>query len=96
MQLDASVTSSRWVPLLEYAVATGVSMSTLRRQIKNGRIPFRVDLGRYYLELPATPGASAERELARAHEEIAELKTLIAYYEEILAKGAPGPRAGHS
>ena len=101
--------NTRWVPILEYAVEKGVSISTLRRQIKSGRIRFRSDEGRYLVLDDGTPpllgaggrkhasataavgGASAEsvdqlkRELGRAREEIAELKTLIAVYEESLA-----------
>ncbi|MEK7691884.1 MAG: hypothetical protein AAB425_12795 [Bdellovibrionota bacterium] len=107
----------RWVPILEYAVEKGVSISTLRRQIKSGRIRYRSDEGRYLVLDDGTPpqlgaggrkhgaaslssaslaGPTAEsveqlkRELARAREEVAELKTLIAVYEESLAP-SPSP-----
>ncbi|MGK5087815.1 hypothetical protein WDW86_09670 [Bdellovibrionota bacterium FG-2] len=87
-----------WLPLMDYAIKTGVSLSTLRRQIKANKIPFRLDEGRYMIfsdgletapvpSRPVEPEASLEiiklrHELNSAHEEIAELKTLIAFYEE--------------
>lgn len=93
-----------WLPLLEYSVQTGVSMSTLRRHIKSQRIRFKIDDGKYWVPLDssaASPAAPSEQkfmppasdvrlqaDLRRAREEIAELKTLIAYYEESL--GARG------
>ena len=76
-----------WIPLIEYALKKGVSLSTLRRHIKAGKIPFKVEDGRYLLfddsndsNTPAL--ANIQEELMAAHEEIAELKTLIALYEE--------------
>ncbi len=87
-----------WLPLMDYAVKSGVSLSTLRRQIKSNKIPFRLEEGRYMIfsdgletapvpSRPMEPEAGMEittlrRELKNAHEEIAELKTLIAFYEE--------------
>ena len=98
-----------WRPLVEYSLATGISLSTLRRYIKAGKVEFRVDHGRYLLfdggaakPAAAAPAPAArtaptsarpamrtptdyqrlELELQRAREEIAELKTLIAFYEE--------------
>ena len=89
-------TSVSWVPLMEYAIENDVSLSTLRRHIKAGKIPYKVEEGRYMLPAGgATPAtfstsetelrarvAELTRALVCAHEEIAELKTLIAYYEE--------------
>jgi len=102
-----------WIPLMDYAMKSGVSLSTLRRYIKANKIPFRIENGRYLLLLEdgatanttptakpvqpnplsapnaATMTASTrdevrklEQDLQRAREEIVELKTLIALYEE--------------
>ena len=76
-----------WIPLIEYALKKGVSLSTLRRHIKAGKIPFKVEDGRYLLFDDSndsnTPElANIQEELMAAQEEIAELKTLIALYEE--------------
>ena len=82
---------------MDYAVKKGVSLSTLRRHIKTNKIQFRVEKGRYLvfdsgdeplsLEEPRAPLASdqMQRDLQNAREEIAELKTLIAFYEEQMA-----------
>lgn len=36
-----------WLPLTEYALRTGVSISTLRRKIKSNSIEYKMDEGRY-------------------------------------------------
>lgn len=103
-----------WIPLLEFAIRKGISVSTLRRRIKKNEIPFRLEGGRYLFWDPDYSGNSPtledevdhvvipgegfvqqseyqrvltrvqelEGDLQRAQEEIAELKTLIALYEE--------------
>lgn len=91
-----------WVPLMDYAVRIGVSLSTLRRHIKANKIAYRVEDGRYLVLDPTGEPVQAKRstagellelraELQKAHEEIAELKTLIALYEEKIPE-QPGPR----
>ncbi len=83
-----------WVSLLEYANQKNVSMSTLRRYIKSGKIEYRVDQGRYLVWIDSIGGAHSEMEtqlrhmekdLHKAREEIAEMKMLIALYEEKIA-----------
>lgn len=79
-----------WIPLLDYALKNGVSLSTLRRHIKNNKVLYRVENGRYLLwqegeEICPTSSSEVDKlnqDLKKAHEEIAELKTLIALYEE--------------
>lgn len=99
-----------WVPLLEFAVRRGVSLSTLRRHIKSNKIQHRLENGKYYVfdteekpdplrkaarvSLFAREGGEhrsdeleervrlLEDELRHAQVEIAELKTLVALYEE--------------
>lgn len=71
---------------MDYAMRAGVSLSTLRRHIKANKIQYKIENGKYLI----WAGAVAEEygklktELQRAQEEIAELKTLIALYEEKL------------
>jgi hypothetical protein len=36
-----------WIPLLEYAIKNGVSLSTLRRYIKANKIKYKSESGRY-------------------------------------------------
>jgi predicted site-specific integrase-resolvase len=113
---------TQWIPLMDYSMKTGVSLSTLRRHIKAGKIEFRRHEGRYLLK-DESPGQASVRsaspssfsttrpetifsrvssdsrpsvadsrnvddlnairlQLRHAQEEIAELKTLLACYEE--------------
>lgn len=79
-----------WIPLLEYALRKGVSLSTLRRYIKANRIPYRIEDGRYLLLCEDVSSdddyarTQLEQDLQKAREEIAELKTLVALYEETI------------
>ena len=96
--------SENWIPLVEFSVQKGISLSTLRRYIKSNKIPWKLVEGRYLVMDDGTftaprnhdPKNSAptsapdvesrlralETELTCANEEIAELKTLIAFYDE--------------
>jgi hypothetical protein len=38
-----------WLPLTEYAVKSGVSLSTIRRKIKSHSIQYRLEKGRYLI-----------------------------------------------
>lgn len=77
---------------MEYAIKNGISLSTLRRHIKANKVTHKIEKGRYLLLDQAFAVASVPvqdatvnrltAELQRAYEEIAELKTLIALYEE--------------
>lgn len=79
-----------WLSLMEFATKNGVSLSTLRRQIKSGKIEHRLEAGRYLIrdsDLPSNPSPTQEileleSKLKKAREEIVELKTLLAFYEE--------------
>ena len=129
---------AQWIPLMDYAMKYGVSLSTLRRYIKANKIPYKIENGRYLLredassaaygEMSAAPaqpvrgdsaallakpsqssafGAHASHpsysnsnsneveqlkaELRKAREEIAELKMLVALYEDQIHPQAPTP-----
>ncbi len=114
--MSRRVESGAWLPLMDYSMKKGISLSTLRRHIKAGKVQFKVEDGRYLLfddaaldsaqnskdASAATLEASQlrfmvsrlEQELKTAREEIAELKTLIALYEETPpTSSADQPRA---
>ncbi len=38
-----------WVPLIEYSIKSGLSLSTIRRKIKSNSIPYRLDKGKYFI-----------------------------------------------
>jgi hypothetical protein len=87
-----------WIPLMDYSLKKGLSLSTLRRYIKANKVKFRIENGRYLLfdddwdnnnNAKIEPLKNAQSKLhtlqvglQKAHEEIAELKMLIALYEE--------------
>ncbi|MEO5970668.1 MAG: hypothetical protein ABIQ95_12130 [Bdellovibrionia bacterium] len=83
-----------WVSLMDFASKKSVSLSTLRRHIKANKITYKIENGRYFLwddETGEEHSANNDSqndinclqlELQKAQEEIAELKTLIAFYEE--------------
>ncbi|MEK6579422.1 MAG: hypothetical protein AABZ55_09375 [Bdellovibrionota bacterium] len=87
---SSTETKGGWIPLLHFAMKTGTSLSTLRRHIKANKIQFRIENGKYLLwdagTLPSEEVTSnfvqLRDDLQKAKEEIAELKTLIALYEE--------------
>ena len=51
--------SSAWIPLVEYAVKSGISLSTLRRYIKSDKIEYRTENGKYYIAEGARPKATS-------------------------------------
>lgn len=98
----------KWLSILEYASYKGKSISTVRRYIKAKRVKFREEEGKYYIwakdYLPR--GIAQEKDTLELRlendrvkkenvglkEEIAELKMLIAIYEQKLS-GLSGQRA---
>lgn len=111
--MTAQAKDEVWLPLMEYAVRKNLSLSTLRRYIKAGKVTFRLEGGRYLIFDREASGVAfghsfnslqalgsfeglggsevaelqsnvrhLENALKCAQEEIAELKTLIACYEE--------------
>jgi hypothetical protein len=99
MTMSTKPTATDWIPLVQYALKKGVSLSTLRRHIKAGKIPFKVEDGRYLLFDDSKNSESdggglsvslLQNDLQRAQEEIAELKTLIALYEEKIPHSRQG------
>ncbi len=101
--MPSDLENGNWIPLVEFSVKKGISLSTLRRYIKSNKIPWKLLEGRYLVlddgsftaprnqefRFPPTGDHPSEerirlmeQELNAANEEIAELKTLVAFYEE--------------
>ena len=98
------IDSGNWIPLVEFSVQKGISLSTLRRYIKSNKIAWKLIEGRYlvmddgsfvaprnhagHIDDSTHTGdiesrmKTLETTLMAANEEIAELKTLLAFYEE--------------
>jgi hypothetical protein len=59
-QSGHSSESGLWIPLMDYAMKNGVSLSTLRRHIKAGKIPYKSEHGKYFImSNTAAPKAAA-------------------------------------
>lgn len=103
--MTIDIHSGCWIPLVEFSVQKGISLSTLRRYIKSNKIAWKLIEGRYlvmddgtfiaprnhagHLVEPQLKNSDMESRLKyleetllAANEEIAELKTLLAFYEE--------------
>lgn len=88
----------KWIPILDYAVTKGVSLSTLRRYIKSNKVVHRMENGRYLIfdksdsdivqdfaqEFAVDRIQDLQQKLNLAYEQINELKMLVAIYEEQL------------
>ena len=74
--------NGQWIPLLEYAVRKGMSMSTLRRRIKANEIKYQIKKGRYYLwDDGAYPLEDSHKVISDLQDQIADLKTLVKVLE---------------
>lgn len=47
----AEMQPNHWLPLTEYALRSGMSISTLRRKIKSNSIQYKMEEGRYLIRL---------------------------------------------
>jgi len=47
-RLDGAA-SGTWLPLVEYSIKSGLSLSTIRRKIKSNALPFRLEKGKYFI-----------------------------------------------
>lgn len=45
------IAKEQWLPLAEYAIRTGISISTIRRRIKANAIGFKLDDGKYLISM---------------------------------------------
>lgn len=71
-----------WLPLIEYSVKSGVSLSTIRRKIKSNSIQFRLEKGKYLIRYEASPVTVAK----------APAPTLARKLDEVVSMAAPPPR----
>ena len=58
-----------WLSINEYSRTSGQSISTIRRRIKHGSLPFKMVEGKYFIEAPlsnmCTHMSSSEEELLK-------------------------------
>mgnify|MGYP000429164900 CR=1 FL=1 len=66
-----------WVPLIEYSIKSGLSLSTIRRKIKSNSIPYRLDKGKYFILFSDGTATSAENSVSMAPESKPVVKPTI-------------------
>jgi len=49
VQDEQTESVGQWLPLIEYSMKSGVSLSTIRRKIKANSIPFKREKGKYLI-----------------------------------------------
>ncbi|HBQ21755.1 MAG: hypothetical protein A2Z91_03280 [Deltaproteobacteria bacterium GWA2_38_16] len=80
--MDSETQKGAWLPLLEYAVKKGMSLSTLRRRIRANKIQYELREGKYYLfDDGSFPLEDPEKVISDLKEQIADLKTLVQVLE---------------
>lgn len=67
MALEGPVPTSNgvWLPLVEYSLKSGVSLSTIRRKIKGNSIPYRLEKGKYLILFSGSESPVCSAELPR-------------------------------
>lgn len=79
-----------WVPLVEYSVKSGVSLSTLRRQIKANKIQHKIDGGKYFIfdsdHLRGSGATVANRETRDSSEAVSRLVSDLRQAQEEISE----------
>ena len=84
--------SQKWVDITDYSRDYGVSISTIRRRIKSGKLIVKKEGGKYWIEVISIESADQEplilenkrleRQIKLLEQEVQELKMLIDIYEK--------------
>ena len=84
MHMAGEVTRGHWIPLVEYSVRNGVSLSTLRRHIKANKIRYRQEEGKYliYDGSAAAPEKASGR--SAGNKELRNLRSKVGQLEQDL------------
>ena len=70
-----------WIPLMDYAMKNGVSLSTLRRYIKAGKIPYKSEHGKYFIFSTTEAPRAAEAEWMRPSHDTLPIEPRVAKLE---------------
>ena len=57
----------QWLPLIEYSIKSGVSLSTIRRKIKSNSIQFRLEKGKYLIRFEDPMTDKAGRPISHSY-----------------------------
>lgn len=75
-------TTSSWLPLTEAAVALDCSPDTVRRRIREGKIPSRLEAGRYLVNINGLKTAPRRGPVVTRDEMSPELTAILQYLRE--------------
>lgn len=74
----------QWLPLIEYSMKSGVSLSTIRRKIKANQLSFKLEKGKYLILFnPGVVNSTAENMQANTSETIINSEKLRLQQERI-------------
>ncbi len=96
-RLGSDSSSGEWLSILDYASRFDISLSTLRRHIKSGKIQYRSERGKYYLlvgslskkgaPLPsATKDSNDSSQIQSLMERISDLENKLMSADEQIAE----------
>ncbi len=75
-----------WVPLIEYSIKSGLSLSTIRRKIKSNSLQYRLDKGKYLILFSEDTGQNGRttttHEVVEKREPLAARPTISPRYTD--------------
>jgi hypothetical protein len=91
--------TGRWLPLTEYALRSGISISTLRRKIKSNTIEYKMEEGRYLIRCDdleeGRPSGYASSDDSRLQPMVVPEATVTKALVPVI-KAAPAKKAGEN
>lgn len=83
-------TQKKWLSLIDFSMQSGLSISTLRRRIKNKKIIYKKEEGKYFILSAIRDKSDSALKLREENQKLRELiseqEMLIKIYEEKLEK----------
>ncbi len=76
--------SEKWIPLVEFSVQKGISLSTLRRYIKSNKIPWKLLDGRYLVMDDGTFAVPRNHETKNQHNPTSDVESRLKSLEHAL------------
>ena len=74
-----SQNQQKWISIFDYSKASGLSISTVRRRIKDKKVIFKKQNGKFYIlsQLPTNPQKNNEKMIQSLREENRKLRELL-------------------
>ena len=77
---------SNWLPITEYSVKSGMSISTIRRKIKARALRYKLDNGKYLVFDDGTRAETSDNNVHESSQIVASSDDLILLMEELSTK----------